>query len=443
MCQINYTTENKKNKPLNQSEMGRIEAMLNEGYNATQIAEALDRDASCIQKEIKNFSIEVKPKKDCKICVNYKKCNKTNVCGDKSDIGFCSKCKGCKIAVENCEEYKAEVVCPYIKGRRKVCNGCKNYNGCNRVRKIYVAEKAWKQHEKNKKNSVKKMKEIENTEYMDALSEKIKHGISPEVALATTENKTGEKISLPTLYLRIDRGLMKCKNIDLRNKLKRATKKDEDEEKEKKHNREKHRANGRSYGDLSEEERRQKLDRFAEMDTVEGVKGSKLLMTLINRKTSFLFGIPISNKKQESIIKELDKLELTMEDKFKLILEKIITDNGCEFLDYEGIEKSAITGEKRISVYYADPYASYEKGQIENQHRLIRYFYPKGVDFAKYKDSDIIEKINRINNYPRKNLGWSTPYKEMEKIIGKELLNKLGFYEISIEDLNMTRKKVA
>ena len=242
---------------------------------------------------------------------------------------------------------------------------------------------------------------------------KIKHGISPEVALATTENKTGEKISLPTLYLRIDRGLMKCKNIDLRNKLKREAK--EEDKKERKHNREKHRANGRSYGDLSEEEKREKLEGFAEMDTVEGVKGSKLLMTLINKKTSFLFGIPINNKKQESIIKELDKLELKMKEKFKLIMKKIITDNGCEFLDYEGIEKSVIVEGKRISIYYADPYASYEKGQIENQHRLIRYFYPKGVDFAKYKDDDIIEKINRINNYPRKNLGWSTPYKEMEE----------------------------
>ena len=36
-----------------------------------------------------------------------------------------------------------------------------------------------------------------------------------------------------------------------------------------------------------------------------------------------------------------------MEDKFKLILEKIITDNRCEFLDYEGIEKSVITEQKR------------------------------------------------------------------------------------------------
>lgn len=441
MCQINYTTEDRKNKPLNQIEMGKIEIMLNECYNATQIAEALERDASSIQKEIKIFSVVIKTNKKCDICKNYEGCKKTGICGNNMLIGYCSKCKDCKIAVENCEEYEPIVKCDKLKGRKKVCNGCPNFKQCRKAKLIYIAEKAWKQHEKNKKNSVKKMKEIENIEYMDALSEKIKHGISPEVALATTENKTGEKISLPKLYLRIDRGLMKCKNIDLRNKLKRKPK--EEDKKERKQNIAKHRANGRSYGDLSEEEKNQKIEGFAEMDTVEGVKGSKLLMTLINRKTSFLFGIPISNKKQENIIKELDKLELKMKDKFKLIMEKIITDNGCEFLDYEGIEKSAIGEEKRISLYYADPYASYEKGQIENQHRLIRYFYPKGVDFAKYKDDDIIEKINRINNYPRKNLGWSTPYKEMEKIIGKETLNKLGFYEIEIEDLNMTRKKVA
>lgn len=440
MCQINYTTENKKNKPLNQIELGKIESMLNECYNATQIAEALGRNASCIQKEIKNFSITVKANKKCDICKKYDKCKKTGICGNDMLFGYCARCKDCKIAVENCEDYEPVVKCEKLKGRKKVCNGCSNFKQCRKAKLVYIADKAWKQHEINKKNSIKKMKEIDNVEYMDALSEKIKHGISPEVALATTENKIGEKISVPTLYLRIDRGKMKCSNMDLRNKLKRAPK---EEEKERRHNREKHRANGRSYGDLSKEEKEQKLDGFAEMDTVEGVKGSKLLMTLINRKTSFLFGIPIGNKKQESIIKELNNLELTMEDKFKLILEKIITDNGVEFLDYEGIEKSAVAEGKRLNLYYADPYASYEKGQIENQHRLIRYFYPKGVDFAKYKDSDIIEKINRINNYPRKNLGWSTPYKEMEKIIGKEVLNRLGFYEIEIEDLNMTRRKVA
>ena len=179
------------------------------------------------------------------------------------------------------------------------------------------------------------------------------------------------------------------------------------------------------------------------MDTVIGTPGGKLLLTLLNKETSFLFGMPVENKKQEIIIKEIDKLEIVMADKFKLILEKIITDNSSEFLDYEGLERSAVNKGKRFKVYYANPYASYEKGMIENQHRLIRYFYPKGTDLSKYKNSDIIEKINRINNYPRRKLNWSTPYKEMEKKLGKNIMNKLGFYEVPIEELNMTRKKVA
>ena len=95
MCQINYTTENKKNKPLNQFEMSKIETMLNECYNATQISEALERDASCIQKEIKNFSTIVKTNKKCDICKNYEECKKTGICGNNMLIGHCSKCKDC------------------------------------------------------------------------------------------------------------------------------------------------------------------------------------------------------------------------------------------------------------------------------------------------------------------------------------------------------------
>lgn len=72
MCQINYTTENKKNKPLDEFELSKIETMLNEWYNATQIAEALERDASTIQKEIKNFSIIVKTTKNVKYVRNMR-----------------------------------------------------------------------------------------------------------------------------------------------------------------------------------------------------------------------------------------------------------------------------------------------------------------------------------------------------------------------------------
>lgn len=426
---------------MDEFELSRIETMLDEGYNATQIASELERDSSTIQKEIKNFSVIVKTEKNCNVCLNYEVCNKTKICGNKMDEGFCSKCKGCKVAVENCEDYVPVVTCEKIKGRQKTCNSCpRRKHGCEKVKKLYIARVAWKKHNENKENSKKQFKEINNKEYMEELEEMIIKGISPEVALGVIGNKYGITISVPTLYYRIDKGKMKCKNIHLRNKLKREVKEEKTERQSKK---DKHRVNGRSYGDLTEEEKNKKLDGYGQMDTVIGKPGEKLLLTILNKKTSFLFGLPVKDKKQETIIKEIDKLEIAIADKFKLILEKILTDNGSEFLNYEGIEKSVVTGEKRIWLYYADPYASYEKGQIENQHRLIRYFFPKGTDFSKYSNEVIIEKMNRINNYPRRDLKWSTPYKEMEKIIGKETLNKLGFYEIPINELNMTRKKVA
>ena len=442
MCQINYTIKERKNKPLDEFELSKIESMLDEGYNATLIAEALERDVSTIQKEIKNFSTVIKITKECKVCIKYEECTKTKICGNNINIGFCAQCKGCKIAVENCEEYIPEVTCKKLKGIQKTCNSCpRRKHGCEEVKRIYIAREAWKRHQENKQKSRKKLKAIENKEYMEELSKLIIQGIAPEVALGVIGDRYGETISVPTLYYRIDKGKMRCKNIHLRNKLKREVK---EEKTERQSRNDKHRANGRSYGDLTEEEKQGKLDRCGQMDTVIGKPGGKLLLTLLNKKTSFLFGIPIQDKKQETIIKEIDQLEITIADKFKLILEKILTDNGGEFLNYEGIEKSAIQGkEKRIWLYYADPYASYEKGQIENQHRLIRYFFPKGTDFSKYSNEVIIEKMNRINNYPRKDLGWSTPYKEMEKIIGTEILNKLGFYEIPINELNMTRRKVA
>ena len=441
MCQNNCNINGIKNKPLTQMELGKIEAKLDEGDNATQIAEYLGRDASCIQKEIKKFSVVKPSKKECKDCKNYEKCNQRNLCGYSLSGERCNICRECKVGTELCKEYEPVVKCNKLKGIKKVCNACPLYGyKCSKPKLVYKAEEAWKQHQRNRKNSVKKYKALDNEEYMEELSKKIRRGISPEVALATTGNKYGVTISLPTLYLRIERKKMKCTNMDLRNKLKRMPK---EEKKEKRIDRSKHRANGRSFNDLARCEQIGRTEKIGQMDTVIGTVGGKLLLTLLNKETSFLFGIPIENKKQETIIREIDKIERVLSDKFKLILEKIITDNGVEFLDYEGLEKSAINEEKRFNLYYANPYASYEKGMIENQHRLIRYFYPKGTNLDKYKNSDIIEKINMINNYPRKSLKWSTPYKEMEKKLGKEIMNTLGFYEISIEKLNMTKRKIA
>ena len=85
---------------------------------------------------------------------------------------------------------------------------------------------------------------------------------------------------------------------------------------------------------------------------------------------------------------------------------RITLDNGCENLDYEGMERSLYTKAKRTKIYY--PYSAYERGSNENANKLRRRFMPKGADKKDYaKDAPTI--MRWMNNYPRKILGGKIP----------------------------------
>ncbi len=90
----------------------------------------------------------------------------------------------------------------------------------------------------------------------------------------------------------------------------------------------------------------------------------------------------------------------------------ITTDNGSEFACHKKIAKALAS-----TVYFADPYASWQKGAIENQHKLVRQYLPKGTDFRKLSDEFIKEVQYKINRRPREKLNFSTPKKEFFKLI--------------------------
>ena len=97
-------------------------------------------------------------------------------------------------------------------------------------------------------------------------------------------------------------------------------------------------------------------------------------------------------------------------------------DNGVEFSDAEGLEKSRRNKKKRTKVYYCHPYSSCERGSNENANRLIRRHIPKGVNFDKKSKTEIKEIETWINNYPRKIFEYDTAenqfINEMEKLTG-------------------------
>ena len=59
----------------------------------------------------------------------------------------------------------------------------------------------------------------------------------------------------------------------------------------------------------------------------------------------------------------------------------ITVDNGREFMDVEGMERSRRNKKPRTSIYYCHPYSSYERGSNENQNKLVRRHIPKGTNF--------------------------------------------------------------
>lgn len=156
-----------------------------------------------------------------------------------------------------------------------------------------------------------------------------------------------------------------------------------------------------------------------EMDTVVGKQKTKeVLLVLTERMTRQEMIRKIRSKSQVCVVKELDKIERQMgSKKFRETFKTITCDNGCENLDFEGIEKSVFTKKKRTEVYYAHPYSAWERGTNENANKLIRRFIPKGADIGKFTHEKIKMIEHWINNYPRRILNGLSSNMLTEKIV--------------------------
>lgn len=160
-----------------------------------------------------------------------------------------------------------------------------------------------------------------------------------------------------------------------------------------------------------------------EMDTVKGKRGvtKSCLLVLSERKTRMELIIKMPDQGAASVVASLDSLERKWGDQFSTVFKTITVDNGVEFSDTEGIERSVFDSKKkRTSVYYCHAYSSWERGTNENINKMIRRHIPKGADFDDKTDDDIIYVENWINSYPRRLFRFQTSKAlfdaEMEKL---------------------------
>lgn len=146
-----------------------------------------------------------------------------------------------------------------------------------------------------------------------------------------------------------------------------------------------------------------------EMDLIIGKNGFQAILVLVERSTGYVI---IHRLKHGKKAKELakDVIRLLYAYKAEGVL-TITTDNGSEFSQHAMITK-ALNG---VTVYFADPYASWQKGLVEYTNKLIRQYIPKGSDFDEYSPPALMEIQKKLNNRPRKKLNYSTPKREFFK----------------------------
>lgn len=246
--------------------------------------------------------------------------------------------------------------------------------------------------------------------------------LSPAAVLGQLEaqGRWGEfrtKICVGTLYSYIDKGIflkLTNKHLPVKKNKKRAYNKVNKTQK---------RAEaGESIETRPDEvESREEFGHW-EMDSVLGKKKKtkSALLTLTERKTRDEMVFKLPDHTDESVVAALDRLENRWgTEMFRKVFRTITVDNGSEFKDVNGLERS-ISGEgKRTKMYYCHPYSSWERGTNEVTNKMVRRKIPKGSDFDDKSDQEIEKVAEWINNYPRRIHGYRTAAELFQKEIEK------------------------
>lgn len=380
-------------KHLNLSQRIVIEGKLNEGISLRKIGEMVNKPHTTISREIITRRVLIKGNSYNNYDVN---CSKTS---------------------------KA----PFV------CNVCPNKGKCKKNRYYYYAKDANDDYRKTLVEAREGI-DFESTDFRkmdEIIKDEVDKGHSFYMII---EDHPEFDITERTLYNYQEKGYLSCKNIDLPRKV-RYRKRKRNVPKNKSERKEQTCRINRDYQDFIKYKEDNNVEYFVEMDTVEGIKGHSVLLTLCFIPFNFMMAYKLNSQTTSEVTDKINMLKQVLGyEMFHKLFPLILTDNGKEFKRPDLIEDN---GPDVIDtkVFYCDARRSDQKGSIEVTHEYIRRFIEQGTDFDFYSQEDILLMMNHINNTKREKLNGNTPFNLLVEKFGIDTINKLGFYFINSKEI--------
>lgn len=361
-------------------ERTEIMKMLNLGKNISSIATELEFNKSTIARKIKKrrkFISYSNPETGVakNACIHRSNCMISQKCKSKTCFKNVKNCRRCVECSLKCNEFKEEI-CAKYDDVPYVCNGCDNYSKCPLSKWVYDANYSHDHYTLLRSESREGISIDEQTlEAVDqVISPLLKKGQSVRNVCV---NKMDEiMISEKTVYRYIGLGLLTANKFDLKRTVQRKVRKKAgpsllvDKECRK----------TRTYADYLKFLEDNGNPSVVQMDTVEGEKGGKVILTLFFCSCNLQLGFLRDRNTSASVSSIFQHLlELLGEEMYSKLFSVILGDRGSEFSDPVKIETNLETGERLSNVFYCDPQNSNQKAECERNHEFIRYVIPKGT----------------------------------------------------------------
>ncbi len=275
--------------------------------------------------------------------------------------------------------------------------------------KVDLAQKKYEQRKKEKPHKV-----VFTNKIKKYVAEKIKDDLSPEQIYGRAKIEGVKCVSHETIYQYIWQDKKNGGNLHkyLRRQGRRYRKRGNLKD-----------SRGIIKNRISIDERPKIVDdksRFGdlEIDTIIGKNHKGAILTINDRWSSFVWIRKLNGKNAKELAIEAINILKGIKD----LIHTITGDNGKEFAMHETISKQLGVG-----FFFAHPYHSWERGANENTNGLIRQYVPKGTDFQDVTQEYLHYVQHKLNNRPRKKIGFLSPIEFLSKF---EILinsNKVAF----------------